>query len=76
MRTTISTGPRGATRFAQGLEAVVTVGSEYLSQQIQVKISALESCFGATFLFRSIAFNLFSNAMALLLRRSVGRQNR
>ncbi|CAM6127607.1 unnamed protein product [Calypogeia fissa] len=41
VRTTISTGPRGATRFAQGIEAVLTVGSEYLSQQLQgAQISA------------------------------------
>lgn len=35
VRTAISTGPKGATRFAQGIEAVVTVGSEYLSRQLQ-----------------------------------------
>ncbi|CAK9875100.1 unnamed protein product [Sphagnum jensenii] len=31
-RTAISTGPRGAIRLAQGIEAVVSVGSEYLLQ--------------------------------------------
>lgn len=34
----ISTGPRGAVRFAQGIEAVVTVGGEYLLQILRVLI--------------------------------------
>jgi hypothetical protein len=35
-RTAISTGPRGAIRLAQGIEAVVSVGSEYLLQLYRV----------------------------------------
>lgn len=36
----ISTGPRGAVRFAQGIEAVVTVGGEYLLQILRNPESA------------------------------------
>ena len=32
----VSTGPRGAIRFAQGIEAFVTVGGEYLFQLLRV----------------------------------------
>lgn len=32
----VSTGPRGAVRFAQGIEAFVTVGGEYLFQLLTV----------------------------------------
>jgi hypothetical protein len=35
-RTAISTGPRGAIRLAQGIEAVVSVGGEYLLQLYRV----------------------------------------
>lgn len=36
VRTTIDTGPRGAIRFAQGIEAVVTVGGEWAVEQLRV----------------------------------------
>jgi hypothetical protein len=35
-RTTIDTGPRGAIRFAQGVEAFVTVGGEWAVEQLRV----------------------------------------
>lgn len=35
VRTTIDTGPRGALRLAQGIEAVVGVGGEWLSEQMR-----------------------------------------
>lgn len=35
-KTAVSTGPRGAIRLAQGIEAVVTVGGEYLFQLLTV----------------------------------------
>jgi aarF domain-containing kinase len=43
-RTAVSTGPRGATRFAQGIEALVSIGGEYLAKQIQVSFSPLIYC--------------------------------
>lgn len=35
IRTTVDTGPRGAIRFAQGIEAVVTVGGEWAIEQLR-----------------------------------------
>lgn len=35
LRTAVSTGPRGATRFLQGVQAVAAVGSDWLLQQLQ-----------------------------------------
>jgi hypothetical protein len=37
-KTAVSTGPRGAIRLAQGIEAVVTVGGEYLFQLLTVSL--------------------------------------
>jgi hypothetical protein len=42
-----STGPRGAIRFAQGVEAFVTVGGEYFFQLLRVShfsIDFLKKC--------------------------------
>lgn len=36
VRTTVDTGPKGALRLAQGFEAVITVGGEWLLQQSQL----------------------------------------
>ena len=43
-KTAVSTGPRGAIRIAQGIEAVVTVGGEYLFQLLSVSRFLYNTC--------------------------------
>lgn len=40
VQTSINTGPRGALRLAQGIQAVIGVGSEWVADASKVLLSA------------------------------------